>query len=47
MAKPDREITEIFNKSAVPSETRKMGSMMLNFNDRNSEKTSNERIQVR
>ena len=42
MAKPDREITKIFNKSAVPSETRKIGSIILNFTDRNREKTSSE-----
>ena len=42
MPKPDREITRIFSKSAVPNEKRKIGNMMLNFTDRNSEKTSNE-----
>ena len=42
MPKPDREIIRIFSKSAVPSETRKIGNIMLNLTDRNSEKTNNE-----
>jgi hypothetical protein len=42
MAKPDKEIIKIFSKSAGPSETRKIGNMMLNLTDRNSEKTSSE-----
>jgi hypothetical protein len=42
MAKPAKEISRILRTFAVPKETRKTGSKMLNLTDKNSEKTSIE-----
>ena len=41
-AKPDNIIIPIFSKLAVARETRKIGSIMLNFTDRNNEKNRRE-----
>jgi hypothetical protein len=41
-AKPDNIIIPTFSKLAVARETRKIGNIMLNFTDRNSEKTKRE-----
>jgi hypothetical protein len=42
MANPVNEITKTLSKSAVASENRKIGKAMLNFTERNNEKTRKE-----
>ena len=42
MAKPDIEISKTLSKSAVANDNRKIGKAILNFTERNNEKTKSE-----